>query len=47
MAWLPIQVTNTTSEVNATNETQDIMFSAEEKRRLIAYLDMLIEMDQQ
>ena len=52
-SWLSLQVTNDSSEVNATNETlqndanncHEITLNDEEKARLVRYFDVLIEMD--
>ena len=51
--WLRERVSNTTSGVNTTNETQlhtsaarpEIILTGEEKSRLVKYFDVLIEMD--
>lgn len=43
-SWLPIRVSNSTPGVNATNETQELILSDEEKRRLVQYFSTLIEM---
>lgn len=41
-----MQVSNTASGVDATNGTRELALSDEEKRRLVQYFSVLIEIDQ-